>query len=68
MTEDVDPLDLWEPPPFEPTRREGKLYARLATWRRDENVPITHWWWYLDVLAQLPELPTNEMIPEQTVA
>lgn len=29
--------------------------ADLSSWRRDENVPSTHWWWYLDVIAQMPE-------------
>jgi hypothetical protein len=41
-----------------------KKVADLETWRRDENVPITHWWWYLDVLAQLPELPRKTVISE----
>jgi hypothetical protein len=38
--------------------------ADLDAWRRDENVPPAHWWWYLDVLAQLPELPAREAASE----
>ena len=38
--------------------------ADLETWRREENVPSTHWWWYLDVLAQLPQLLTREVVLE----
>lgn len=28
--------------------------ADLSSWRRDESVRATHWWWYLDVITQLP--------------
>ena len=28
--------------------------ANLATWRHDENPPLAHWWWYLDIVALLP--------------
>ena len=30
-TQPVDPLDLWSNPPFEPTVREGRVYARGAS-------------------------------------
>jgi hypothetical protein len=28
--------------------------AELSSWRTQEQIPSTHWWWYLDVLANLP--------------
>lgn len=28
--------------------------ADLANWRQQQNVPATHWWWYLDTIIQLP--------------
>jgi hypothetical protein len=31
--------------------------ADLATWRAEQQAPAAHWWWYLDVLAQIPRLP-----------
>jgi hypothetical protein len=27
--------------------------ASLEQWRQQHNVHVTHWWWYLDVIAQL---------------
>ncbi len=42
--------------------------ADLETWRRAENVPTTHWWWYLDVLAELPEIPMGEITSAAVIA
>lgn len=35
--------------------------ADIVSWRRDENIPTSHWWWYLDVIVLLPtdSLPTK---------
>ncbi len=35
-----DPLGLWETPPFEPTKRDGNIYARGAT--DDKGQMLTH--------------------------
>ena len=40
-----EPLDLWKTPPFEPTEREGKLFARGAS---DDKGPV---WAHCDAVA-----------------
>ena len=44
-------------------RRFYKAIQRIAdleAWRRQQGTPPVHWWWYLDVLAQLPDLSPQE--------
>ncbi len=33
--------------------------TNLARERTQQNQPPAHWWWYLDVLAQLPAVATD---------
>ena len=33
--------------------------ANLPSWRKEENVPANHWWWYLDVIVELPTMPVH---------
>lgn len=28
--------------------------ADLSEWRKQENAPFSHWWWYFDVVVHLP--------------
>jgi len=53
----VDPLHLWETPPFEPTIRNGKLYARGAT--DDKGQMFLHLKAIEAILQQEGALPIN---------
>lgn len=53
----VDPLHLWETPPFEPTIRDGKLYARGAT--DDKGQLFLHIKAVEAILKEEKELPVN---------
>ncbi|WP_054957130.1 dipeptidase [Paenibacillus dakarensis] len=53
----VDPLNLWESPPFEPTIRNGKLFARGAT--DDKGQLFLHVKAVEALLKQEQELPVN---------
>ena len=53
----VDPLELWDSPPFEPTLKEGKIYARGA---QDNKGQCFYVLLALKVLMELyGELPVN---------
>ncbi len=52
-----DPLDEWISPPFEPTRRDGNLYARGAT--DDKGQVLTHLFSVTAWLATVGTLPVN---------
>ncbi len=52
-----EPLELWETPPFEPTLRNGKLYARGVS---DDKGHITSRLFAIDaLLAETGDLPCN---------
>ena len=52
-----EPLELWESPPFEPTLREGKLYARGVS---DDKGHLTSRLFALDAILNIDgELPCN---------
>lgn len=53
----AEPLDLWVSPPFEPTRREGKLFARGVS---DDKGPLVARLFAIDaLLAETGDLPCN---------
>ena len=52
-----DPLELWESPPFEPTVRNGNVYARGAT--DDKGQMITHLFAVESYLKTIGELPVQ---------
>lgn len=52
----ADPLELWETPPFEPTVRDGKIYARGAC---DDKGQFYMHVKAFELMSQQGELPTN---------
>jgi acetylornithine deacetylase/succinyl-diaminopimelate desuccinylase-like protein len=50
------PLELWDSPPFEPTERGGRLYARGAADDKGNFLPLLH---VACELARAGELPVN---------
>jgi len=40
---------------------ELSRFVDLAAERRRLRIPPSHWWWYLDVLVQVPTMPKGEL-------
>ena len=49
-------------------RQAIQRIADLDAWRCKENVLASHWWWYLDVLVQLPKTAVQELVSEPVPA
>jgi acetylornithine deacetylase/succinyl-diaminopimelate desuccinylase-like protein len=54
--QDAGPPEAWESPPFEPTERDGRLYARGAADDKGNFLPLLH---VACELARAGELPVN---------
>jgi acetylornithine deacetylase/succinyl-diaminopimelate desuccinylase-like protein len=54
--QDPGPLDAWDSPPFAPTERDGRLYARGAADDKGNFLPLLH---VACELAPSGELPVN---------
>ena len=54
--QDPGPLEMWDSPPFEPTERDGRLYARGAADDKGNFLPLLH---VACELARAGELPVN---------
>lgn len=54
--QDPGPLDAWESPPFEPTERDGRIYARGAADDKGNYLPLLH---VACELARAGELPVH---------
>ena len=54
--QDPGPLEAWESPPFEPTERDGRLYARGAADDKGNFLPLLH---VACQLARAGDLPVN---------
>lgn len=43
--------------------------ADVAAWRRTRKIPAEEWWWYLDVIVQLPieSMPVQKTHPTDSI-